>query len=295
MKELEQFVAQSRAKWRSLRARLPLGARGASPVRVVLELDRVGEGAPTPADWKKTLVSSITWLGPVRVCVKSSGDSIALALDLVRFCHRLECPTHLVTAGPVSDEEAVAFLDRGLGAVTVRVAGLDEPTQQAVVGNSLESAANALYAFSTARGQRSRSLGILVNVPAHPTNLDSLEAISGWALQSGADRVVLGLPAGEEALAAEVSQVWDATSLEIPGPLRSVLEGKKPQAQPLRVVLGGDGQLRVSDDTAALGSWQEKDPAALWASGGQQIEQALGSKRPFDEVELLPEVLVSLR
>ena len=150
MKELEQFVAQSRAKWRGLRARLPLVARGAAPVRLVLELDRVTESPPAPADWKKTLVSSITWLGPTRVCIKSSGESIGLALELVRFCHRLECPTHLVTSGPVTDEEAVAMVDRGLGAVTIRVAGLDESTQQAVVGNSLESAANALHAFSTA-------------------------------------------------------------------------------------------------------------------------------------------------
>ena len=243
VKELEQFVAQSRARWRGLRARLPLAARGAAPVRLVLELDRVSESPPTPADWKKTLVSSITWLGPTRVCVKSSGESIALALELVRFCHRLECPTHLVTSGPVTDDEAVALLDRGLGAVTIRVAGLDEPTQQAVIGNSLESAANALYAFSTARSQRSRGLSILVNVPGDPANVDSLEAISGWALQSGADRVALGLSMGQSASVAALSQALPSISLEVPDPLRALLEGKKPLQQPLRIVLGGDGLL----------------------------------------------------
>ena len=134
-----------------------------------------------------------------------------------------------------------------------------------------------------------------MNVPGDPSNLDSLEAISGWALQSGADRVALGLSMGQEASFDALFQALPTLSLEVPDPLRAFLEGKKPQQQALPLVLGGDGLLRVSDDVDALGSWQEKTPETLWTSGSKRIEQALSSSRPFDEVELLPEVLVSLR
>ena len=295
MKELEQFVAQSRAKWRGLRSRLPLVARGAAPVRLVLELDQEGESPPEPTEWKKALVSGITWLGPTRVCIKASGDSMGLTLDLVRFCHRLECPTHLVTAGPVTDDEAVALLDRGLGAVTIRVAGLDESTQQEVIGQPLESAVGALHAFAAARKQRGRSLEILVNVPVHASNLESIEAIAGWALQSGADSVALGVLLGHEDAASILAEVSSSASIEVPEPLRALVEGRKPQQQAMPLVLGGDGQCRVSQDGGDLGSWREQSPESLWASGRQVIERARASKRPFDEVELLPESLVSSR
>ena len=295
MKELEQFVAQSRAKWRGLRSRLPLVARGVAPVRLVLELDPNSESPPTPSEWKKALVSSITWLGPTRVCVKASGDSMGLTLELVRFCHRLECPTHLVTAGPVTDDEAIALLDRGLGAVTIRVAGLDESTQQGVIGQSLEAAVGALHAFAEARRQRGRALEILVNVPAHASNLESIEAIAGWALQSGADRVALGMLPGQEDAASTLAKVSESARLEVPEPLKALIEGRKPQQQAMPLVFGGDGQCRVSQDGGDLGSWREQTPESLWASGRQAIERVRASKRPFDEVELLPEHLISSR
>lgn len=295
MKELEQFVAQSRAKWRGFRARLPLVSRGAAPIRLVLDLQSESDSPPSPAEWKKVLVSAITWLGPTRVCIKATAEGMDLVPELVRFCHRLECPTHLVTSGPVTDDEALVLLDRGLGAVTIRVAGLDESVQQAVLGQRLESAVGALHAFAEARTTRGRPLDILVNVPAHPSNLESMEAIAGWALQSGADRVAVGLLAGQEDIVGSLLPVLASPLIEVPGPLRALIEGKKTPVLGLPLVLANDGQGRVRDEAGQLGCWRTQTPEALWTSGSAAIQRARTHLRPVDDVELLPESLVSLR
>ena len=101
--------------------------------------------------------------------------------------------------------------------------------------------------------------------------------------------------AGQGALDAELAQILRTTSLEMPGSLRAFLEGGKSPQQALPMVLGGDGLLRVSDDTDALGDWRTQSPESIWAAGGETIERVRASIRPFDEVELLPETLVSLR
>ena len=295
MKELEQVLARGRARWRGLRARMPLLSRGVEPVRLVLELDGDAEEVLTPAQWKKTLVDWITWLGPTRVCIKTTESCLDLALEMVRFCHRLECPTHLVTSGPVTEEEALSFVDRGLGAVTIRVAGLDESTQQQVLGTSLEAASNALYAFSNARRERERPLVVLVNIPLHEANLSSLGSIAGWAKQAGSDVVGVGLLLGKEIPVGALREVQAVADVECPAPLMSYLELGQCQSQGLRAVLNASGELRAVDGGAVLGDVREQSPEALWKKNSAVLGSARSVERPFDEVELLPEELASVR
>lgn len=303
MKELEQALARSRAKLRNFRARIPYVSRGVAPVRLVLHLgeveeNQIGDGAKglSLAEWKEAIVAFVAWLGPIPVCIDTTGeDATDLAIDLVRFANRLECPSHLLTTGPVSDAQAIAFVDRGLGAVTARVAGLDEKTQQAVLHCGLDACAGSLAAFVAARAQRTRKLVLQVNIPAHEENIDSLSSIAGWARQVGVDGVSLGLLLGSPVPTGLLEQLGEIPSVDVPSGLKRFLGGVTGGGFSARASLRSNGALHASLALPSLGNIREVPPADLWRSQGPAIQEALRHPRPYEEIELLTSTLRTQR
>jgi hypothetical protein len=307
MKKLEQWVQRGRALARSARAVAPGAARAHRPVRLVLRLNDIAlapgllraTGQPlTRAEWHDAIARVVRWLGPVRVTVAGGEPARSPRLeDLVRYSNRLECPTHLVTSGPLEQPMAEALIDRGLGAVTVLVGGVDEATHQSVVGGSLADATTTVEAFRAARKTRTRPLGVYVGVPLRPENAGSVAAVGGWARQAGADAVLATLPLGVEppegALQAVQALGRDNST---PKHLITFLQGRQPRVRGgLRLELLSDGTLAVSSHVAPLGNVRDGDPKDLWEAAEEQIRSARSHPRPWDEVELVPERLFSER
>ncbi len=295
-KELTQALVRSRFVLRQLRSRLPLVSRGVEPVRVVLHLENppveVGaSGLPRLSEeqWKTAIVDLVSWLGPVRVCVDcTAGAEIELAMDLVRLAHRLECPTHLVTTGPVSGEQALELIDRGLGAITFRVGGLDNRTHQLVFPGELDAVTASLSAFSTARALRNRVVVVQVNLTAHGENVSTLGAMAGWARQAGADDVSLGLLLGSPVPKGLLEAMQALPDVEFPSALARFVRGEAMEKSGARVGLCCNGDLVASLAMAPLGNVQEAPPKALWSRSQSEVQAAIRDKRSFDEVELLP-------
>ena len=209
MKRLEQWLSRGRGLARSARAVLPGTAGAHRPVRLVLRLNDVrlaaglvratGE-ALTLDEWRNAVLMLHHWLGPTRVTFAGGEPARSPHLeDLVRFANRLDCPTHLITAGPLDQGDAEALIDRGLGALTILVGGVDEGTHQAAVGVPLHEATSTLEAFQRAKSTRSRPLQVFVGVPLTAASASSAAAVAGWARQAGADGVLGTLPLGIDA------------------------------------------------------------------------------------------------
>ncbi|MCB9763231.1 MAG: hypothetical protein H6739_25885 [Alphaproteobacteria bacterium] len=307
MKRLEQLLIRSRAAARSARTRLPGAAAAMRPSRLVLRLNDLrlapglvrATGEPMgAAEWQSVIVRFIQWLGPVRVTIAGGEPARSPLLDeLVRFANRLECPTHLVTGGGIDPARAELLVDRGLGAVTILVGGVDEGTHRAAVGSTLADATGSLDALRDARARRGRPLGLYVGVPLTAENVASVGAVGGWARQAGADGVLATLPLGEEVPpgAAEAVAALGRDNLT-PEHLKAWLEGRQVRVRGgLRAEILSDGTLLVSSHVAPLGDVRRGDIPAIWAAADEPLRAVLAHPRPWDEVELVPRALVSSR
>ncbi|MCB9741286.1 MAG: radical SAM protein [Alphaproteobacteria bacterium] len=306
MKRLEQLLLLSRAKARSARAALP-GARGLRPTRLVCRLNDVrlakglirATGEPlSAAGWHDAIASVVTWLGPLRVSFVGGEPAASGRLDeLVRYANRLECPTHVVTGGGIEPARAELLVDRGLGAVTVLIGGVDEGTHRAAVGSSLDEAISTLEGFREVRARRKRPVGLYVGVPLLAHNVGSVGAIGGWARQAGADGVLATLPLGEDPPpgASEAIAALGRDDMT-PQHLIDWCAGQEGRLHGgLRMELISDGTLLVSSQVAPLGDVREASPQELWEAGAEQIAAARSHPRPWDEVELVPGALFSVR
>ncbi len=307
MKRLEQWLVRTRAVARSARTALPGRARQHRPVRLVLRLNDIGlapglvrsTGQPLGLGaWQEAIVRFTQWLGPVRVAVSGGEPAESPLLEpLVKFANRLECPTHVVTSGLITRDDAEALVDAGLGAATVLVGGVDGATHEQAIGRPLDDAASTLDNLRRVRQGRSRRMDLLVGVPLSAQNLSSLPAIGGWARQAGADGVLATLPLGVDAppgAAAAVSGL--GRDNRTPDHLLEWLAGRQTRPHGgLRAELLSDGTLLVSACTGPLGNLRGADPKDLWEASDEQIRAARQHPRPWDEVELVPEHLESRR
>lgn len=307
MKNLEQLLIRGRALARSARALAPGAAAQLRPVRLVLRLNdirlmpnliRATGPALSEAQWRDAVVRVVQWLGPIRVAFSGGEPALSPRLEpLVRFANRLECPTHLVTGGGLDADACTALLDRGLGAVTVLVGGVDDATHKAAVGTELVAAQRTLEGFRDARARRGRPLGLYVGVPLSAANVSSVGAVGGWARQAGADGVLATLPLAQAVPEGAVEAVAALGRDNLtPRHLSDYLAGRRGRPHGgLRAEILADGTLLVSSHVPPLGNVREADPKQLWEAADEAIRAARAHPRPWDEVELVPRELYSQR
>ncbi len=197
MKALEQLAVRARARVRAELARLGLGGR---PSRLVVRLDDLDAAGPVPAatlqldDWFDAIVRVVEWSKPLPVQVVGRADHRLLA-EVVRFAHRLECPTSLRTcAAGLTQGRADELVDCGLDQVVLRVAGVSDETQGAVLGETVADTRRAIAALQAARASRGAGLDIVVEVPFSDATAAELRALVEEARVVGVDGVRLGAP-----------------------------------------------------------------------------------------------------
>lgn len=186
----------------------------------MLRLDDLDAPGPTPTEtltldnWYDAIVRVVEWSGPLPTHLVARADHRFLA-DLVRFTHRLECPTTLTTtAVGLTQRRADELVDCGLERVAVRVAGVTDATQQAVLGESVADTRRAIAALFAARVSRGAPLDIVLEVPFDARTGSELRALHEEARTVGVDGVRVAAPwrggpfgAGElDALAWHASQ-----------------------------------------------------------------------------------------
>ena len=197
MRVLEHRLAMARGTVRRAVSRLGLkDPEWVQPARLVLRMDEgdltgsLGDGEPlNQAALQRALIDAVEWLGPIPVtflALESSGSH--LVESLIRFAHRLECPTELVTAGRGIDrEQAEALVDCGLKAVRVLVGGVSDRVQQSVIGLPAIEATDAVAALLAARDNRRAAMDIEVGIPWRGRSNEEMRAVVGWARQAGVD------------------------------------------------------------------------------------------------------------
>jgi len=174
-----------------------------APARLILQLDdRDVEGTMGSGDelslreWNQAIAQVIEWLGPVPVTViatRNAGD--VLVPELIRFAHRLECPTTLVTDGTgVDGDKAVELLSSGLSAIRFLVGGVSDEVQQRTVGNDAADATGGVSAMLAARRETEMDVDIEVAIPWVEGVTEELTAIVGWARQAGVDGFRISAP-----------------------------------------------------------------------------------------------------
>jgi len=223
MRQLENNLIRARGVLRRAWSRLSTtDPELVAPARLVLRLDdtdlpgTIGNSDElSPDDWNRLIAQVVEWLGPVPVTVIAHQSAHDPHVDtLVRFAHRMECHTTLVTNGTGIDEaRAETLLDVGLSAVRVVMGGVSDGVQRKTVGNSAQEATRAVGALLAAKRSRATKLDVEIAIPWVEGATIELTAVVGWAKQAGVDgfRIVAphkatGLPADPELL----DQVVDA-------------------------------------------------------------------------------------
>ena len=213
MRVLEHKLADARGTMRRAISRLGFTEPARlQPSRLVLRMDdadlpdSLGEGELlSNAVLHRMLVEVVDWLGPIPVSFLASESGGSKRVEtLVRFAHRLECPTELVTAGRgIDSERAEALVDCGLQRVQVRIGGVSERIQQSVVGASAIEATDAMMALIAARESRRVDLDIEVVIPWRGRVTEEARAVIGWARQIGVDGYRIEAPWRAEDMPAD--------------------------------------------------------------------------------------------
>ena len=213
MRQLENKLSQTRGILRRAWSRMgSTDPEMVAPSRLVLRLDdtdlpgSIGNSAEMTAhQWHQLIAQVVEWLGPLPVTVIATHNADDPLVDaLVRFAHRMECHTTLVTDGTGIDEDrAEVLLDVGLSAVRILVGGVSDGIQQKTVGNYAHEATRAVAALLGARRERGNALDVEVMIPWVEGVTVELTAIVGWAKQAGVDGFRVTAPYRAERLPAD--------------------------------------------------------------------------------------------
>lgn len=315
MRLLEHRVARARLAARRLRARMaPQDPGRFGPARLVLDLSApAAPGDLAPAALRRLVVDAVDWRGPVPVAVLlgARGDH-PLAEELIRFAHRLECPTRLVATGPGLDlARCKALVDRGLEAVRIEVAGTDAAVQAAELGVAGGVAEAALRAWLDARASRGAGIDIEVGLRWTAHAPAQAMAVARWAAEAGADGLrILPPHVAPPGGAAAAAVLQDLPGLRVrrgelmalerllrhggdgPGLPRTHAAGPRRHLPcPVggqRLQVDASGRASCCPHKAPIGSLRS-DLGGLWAASGPHLAAIRACDRACVHVELAPE------
>lgn len=221
MKPLQRSLQRMRGVPRRLMGRLvanhPTVVR---PEHLVVRLDLPSdsdlESALSPdalGPWQAWLVDAIHWSGPRTVTVYAGQHGASpLACELIRFAHRLDCPTRLICNGEGLDDLAAnELLHAGLQAVRIEIE------------HHSDAAAVAARSMRAAALQQRAVLDVEVAMVWSASVVDDFETIVDWSRREGCDGVRVIAPwHGSRAAPPSTSlRQW----LETEGPLNRSEQG----------------------------------------------------------------------
>ncbi len=325
MRQLEHQITKGRAALRRTWARFATANPDLSaPARLVLRLDdtdlpgSLGSGkAMSSADWGRVIAQTVEWVGPVPVTVLAHHAADRFELPaVIRFAHRLECPTLLVADGSGIDRaRAEALIDVGLSAARIVVGGVSEEIHREVVGNSAREATAAVQHLIAARSARGARLDVEVALPWRGPATEEARAVVGWARQVGVDglRIIApfhatGLPADPELLdalmdemgafgraaLASIDEIHAMVARQDGQPGLSRKQGKALRRRwrcPVggqRLVVTGHRQVYSCPFKPAVGEW-DGELRRTWMTSREHLSAIAGCDRACAHVELAPE------
>jgi hypothetical protein len=217
MRELEHQLTRVRGILRRAWARTAnTDPELVAPARLVLRVDDTdlpgtlgGGEVLTTHQWNQVIAQAVEQFGPLPVTVLAQHNTADERITpLIRFAHRLECHTLLVTDGTgIDDAYAEQLLDVGLASIRVLIGGVSDGVQAETVGNTAAEATRAVASLLSARASRNSSIDIEVAIPWTGPVVTEVAAVVGWARQAGVDGVRIlapllanGLPADPELL-----------------------------------------------------------------------------------------------
>lgn len=206
--------------WIGLRSRFRRFRGGSRPSRILLRLDDLDAPGPLPKAessleaWQELLVDLYTWSGVVPTILVGRMSN-PLLFNLIRFCHRLEAPTTLRTAGlGLGLREAEGLVDDGLDVIWVRMAGAAH--QEALCGEPLERTQQAIRAVLRARADRKVPLKVGIDAVYRLEAARELPGIFREARALGVDHIRVLPPWSGPAWDSRQSVMVDLVSLERP-------------------------------------------------------------------------------
>ncbi|MGB0641111.1 MAG: hypothetical protein ACPGTU_17370 [Myxococcota bacterium] len=204
MLELEHQLTRARGILRRAWARTAnTDPELVAPARLVLRLDdtdipgSLGAGELlTIHQWNQVIAQAVEQFGPLPVTVLAQHNTADERIaPLIRFAHRLECHTLLVTDGTgIDDAYAELLVDVGLASIRVLIGGVSDGIQAATVGNTAAEATGAVASLLSARTSRNSTMDIEVAIPWTGPVVMEISAIVGWARQAGVDGVRILAP-----------------------------------------------------------------------------------------------------
>jgi hypothetical protein len=322
MRQLEHSLIRTRSILRRAWSRAGVtDPEMVAPSQLVLRMDdadlpgAMGSGKSlTLYQWQQAIAEVVAWIGPVPVTVIATHNADDVDVpELVRFAHRLECSTRLVTDGTgITEDLAGHYIACGLDSVRLVIGGVSELVQRQTVGNSAVEATGALAAFHSARLAATAALDIEVAIPWIEGVTLELSAVVGWARQAGADgfRIVAPyhaarLPADPELLDGMVDDYGTfcrntTTSVEelhtmvahqdgAPGIGRN--HSRRRTKCPVggqRLVIGRGRSVYSCPFHAPIGELDD-DLGAVWAQAGAHLSAIASCSRACVHTELAPQ------
>lgn len=312
MKPLQNTLLQLRTAARRAASRLGrTDPAQLTPAGLEVRLDDadlpgiLGDGERTPlAPWQAQLVEAIHWLGAIPVTIRAGGlGGEALTADLVRFTHRLDCPTLLACDGRGIDEAAALRLaDAGLSAVRLEISDADADG----------AAEDAARAFLAARQTRRVSLDVEVMLVWQGHADRAAASVLGWARRAGCDGFRISPPWRATDLPADPELV-DRLVADA-GPMSRTLRGMQSELHAMVASQDGQpgmgrrrrgrrcpvgGQRLVLSATGGMWCCPFKDPipqggsvAERWSQAGAHLAAIARCDRACAHVALAPEPVV---
>ena len=114
---------------------------------------------------------------------------------LIRFAHRLECPTILYSDGSsITEQQIVSWFSNGLDTVIFGMAGISQQTHQNLMGNDIEEVTAAIALLAQLRLQHSSKTTIEIWMPWAGDSPSEAHAVWCWAMERGVDAFRIVVP-----------------------------------------------------------------------------------------------------
>lgn len=183
----------------SLKTRVPFLNHG--PIRLTIRWDdfelpnAIGFGKrKSLPEFQGLIAEYVQQSGPcmVRVVAGNAASDPDVA-EILRFAHRIGCPTELIISGSNLEPDSIArLLLSGVDTILLPIGGVSSKVHDEVVGIPISESTDTLQALLNARNGTHTSIGVLLPWMGE-TPLEA-NAIREWTRELGVDQVQIQIP-----------------------------------------------------------------------------------------------------